>query len=144
MLLQYSVLYGTILSHHVHRNWIGKSEKERHDYKLELKISKCILMSIRTDIDLTFRFWLWFLNFWFRIMNSDFQFLMQILNFTFWFWIFKFKKVWAPDAWYQSSAGNFVCCNRNAIFCACKISKSFADDPSKILIGIVDVTSRDY
>ena len=36
------------------------------------------------------------------------------------------------------SSENFVCCNRNAIFCACKISKSFADHPSKILITKVD------
>ena len=36
------------------------------------------------------------------------------------------------------STENFVCCNRNAIFCSFKISRSFADHPSKILISKVD------
>ena len=36
------------------------------------------------------------------------------------------------------STENFVCCHRNAIFCACKISKSFAKHPSKVLISKVD------
>ena len=33
------------------------------------------------------------------------------------------------------STENVVCCSRNAIFCACEISRSFADHPSKILIS---------
>ena len=36
------------------------------------------------------------------------------------------------------STENFVCCNRNAIFFACKISWSFADHPNKIFISKVD------
>ena len=36
------------------------------------------------------------------------------------------------------STETFLCCSRNAIFCACKISRSFADHPSKILISKVD------
>ena len=36
------------------------------------------------------------------------------------------------------STENFVYCIRNAIFRACKISRSFADPPSKILISKVD------
>ena len=36
------------------------------------------------------------------------------------------------------STENFVCCNRNAILFVCKISRSFADHSSKILISKVD------
>ena len=36
------------------------------------------------------------------------------------------------------STENFVCCNRNAILFACKISRSFADHSSKISISKVD------
>ena len=36
------------------------------------------------------------------------------------------------------STENFVYCSRNVIFCACEISRSFADHPSKILISKVD------
>ena len=36
------------------------------------------------------------------------------------------------------STESFACCNRNAIFCACKISKSFADHQSKNLISKVE------
>ena len=36
------------------------------------------------------------------------------------------------------SIKTFVCCSRNAIFCAWKISRSFADHPSMILISTVD------
>ena len=35
------------------------------------------------------------------------------------------------------STENFVCCSRNAIFCACKILRSFADNSSKMLISRV-------
>ena len=35
------------------------------------------------------------------------------------------------------SITNFVCCSRNTIFRACKISRSFTDHPSKILISKV-------
>ena len=36
------------------------------------------------------------------------------------------------------SIENFVRCGRNAIFCACKISRYFADHPSEVLISKVD------
>ena len=36
------------------------------------------------------------------------------------------------------STENFVCCSRNSIFSACKISRSFVDHPSRILITKVD------
>ena len=36
------------------------------------------------------------------------------------------------------STENVVCCSRNAILFACKISRSFADHSSKILISKVD------
>ena len=68
------------------------------NYELGLKISECMLI--------------------------NFEFLISIWNFDFWFWILSTK--------------NFVCCNRNAIFCACKISRPFADHPSKIWISKVD------
>ena len=82
------------------------------DYKLELKISECMLVSI--------------------------EFLILIYNSEFWFWIWKFKVVWAPEASYQSKYWKYCMVYLNAIFCACKISKSFADHPSNILISKVD------
>ena len=85
----------TVLFHHMHRNWIGKSEAGPHWSESTAQ---------------NFGFWLGISNFdW--ISNFDFKFL---------------------------STENFVCCNRNAIFLAWKIFKSFADLSSKILISEVD------
>ena len=58
---------------------------------------------------------------------------------------FRYRKSYLLKVVYMStrrsmrlSTENFVCCSRNAILCACKISRSFADHPSKILISELD------
>ena len=48
-----------------------------------------------------------------------------------------FKGVMSTRHGISSSIKHFVCCSWNAKFCACKISRSFADHPSKILISEV-------
>ena len=42
------------------------------------------------------------------------------------------------------STENFVCCSRSAKFCACKISRCFADHPSKILLSKIDKFDTDF
>ena len=56
----------TLLSHHVHRNWIGKSRAQNkwvHACKFWI-----------SDFNLESEFWFW-------IMNFDFEFRIQMLDF---------------------------------------------------------------
>ena len=78
-------------------------------------------------------------------MNFHFKFRILILNYEFWFQISNFDFVFWNLRWYEQQrrgislfTENFVCCNQNAISFASKISRSFADDPRKILISKVD------
>ena len=69
-------MYISIRSLSLDWNWIGKSEaQEVTDYKLELKITECILVNIEILIfNWNFEFRLW-------ISNFGFKFRMQILKF---------------------------------------------------------------
>ena len=67
-----------------------------------------------------------------------------ISNFNFELWIMFWKFEFYNSRWYEHqrrgislNTESFVCCNRNAIFFAWKISRAFADQPSKTLISKV-------
>ena len=67
------------------------------------------------------------MNFWFWFRTSNFEFE---------FWNLQYYEHQRRGI--SLSTENVIWCNRNAIFCAWKISKSFADHSSKILISKVD------
>ena len=70
---------------------------------------------------------------------------MSILNYKFSFYILNVNFEFGNLRQYEHerhgislSTENFVCCNGNTILLACKISRSFADHSSKILISKID------